>query len=104
MSGNEVSNMTTAVLTESKTDRMHFRLPHDIKERVEKAAAVSGQTLTDFAVSVLANCASEVLERHETRTLSARDRDIFLAMLDAEEEPNQALKNAAKAYKQRFAK
>ncbi len=100
----EVSNMASVALTETKTDRMHFRLPHDIKERVEKAATVSGQTITDFAVSVLANSANEVLERHETRRLSARDRDIFLTMLDAEAEPNQALKNAANAYKQRFAK
>lgn len=96
--------MASVALKETKTDRMHFRLPHDIKERVEKAATISGQTITDFAVSVLANSASEVLERHETRKLSARDRDIFLAVLDAETEPNQALKSAAKAYKRRFAK
>jgi len=96
--------MARVSLTKTKTDRMHFRLPQDIKERVEKAAAVSGQTITDFAVSVLANSASEVLDRHETRRLSARDRDVFLAVLDAETEPNQALKNAAKAYKRRFAK
>ena len=96
--------MARPSLTKTKTERLHFRLPQDIKERVEKAAAVSGQTITDFAVSVLANSASEVLDRHETRRLSARDRDVFLAVLDAETEPNQALKNAAKAYKRRFAK
>ena len=102
--GSEANNMATITLVEKKTDRMHFRLSSEIKERVEKAAAVTGQTLTDFAVSVLANSASEILERHETRRLSDRDRDIFLSMLDSEPEPNKSLKNAAIAYKQRTVK
>ena len=34
--------------------------------------------------------------------LSDRDRDIFLAMLDSDEEPNEALKQAAEEYKKRI--
>ena len=46
--------MASGVITKSKIERMHFRLPQDVKARVEKAAIASGQTLTDFAVNVLA--------------------------------------------------
>ena len=36
------------------------------------------------------------------RVLSNRDRDIFLAMLDADEEPNEAMKAAAERYKEGY--
>jgi uncharacterized protein (DUF1778 family) len=41
-----------------------------------------------------------VLERHHVTVLSDRDRDIFLQMLDNPPPPNEALKKAAKRYKQ----
>ncbi len=79
--------------------RLNFRLKPDIKERIEKAAAVTGKTLTEFAVTALADTAEEVLERYRVTRLSDRDRDIFLAILDRSSEPNQALKRAAKTHK-----
>lgn len=91
--------MASGVITKSKIERMHFRLPQDVKARVEKAAIASGQTLTDFAVNVLANSANEVLERHYVTTLTDRDRDRLLALLDADDEPGTALLKAAKLHK-----
>lgn len=78
--------------------RLNVRLPLHVKERVEKAAIISGLTVTDFAIHVLANSADEVLERHNTRTLSDRDRDLFLQMLDNPPKPNEALRKAAQRY------
>ena len=74
--------------------RINFRLPTDIKDVIERAALVSGQTMTDFAIQTLVRTAHEVLERQQARTLSERDRDIFLTMLDDESEPNEALRSA----------
>lgn len=88
----------------STTARMNFRLPPEIKERIENAALVSGVTVTDFAISALANSAEEVLEKHQRRTLTDRDRDIFLNMLENPPEPNEALKKAVKNYKKRIVK
>ncbi len=90
--------------TEKQTNqaaRLNFRLPPEIKERIENAALVSGVTVTDFAITALANTAEEVLEKHQTRVLTNRDRDIFLAMLEDDSEPNEALKKAVKEYKRR---
>jgi uncharacterized protein (DUF1778 family) len=83
--------------------RLDFRLNRQVKEVIEQAAAVSGQTLSDFAVSALYRTAKEVLEREQTTRLSNRDRDVFLAMLDSDSKPNNALKRAAKRYKSRRA-
>lgn len=78
--------------------RINFRLPVEMKDVVERAAVASGQTLTDFAIQALVTKANEVLEHQHVRTLTDRDRDIFLAMLDSEEGPNDALRQAAADY------
>lgn len=79
---------------------INFRLPQEAKDVIERAAVVSGQTITDFAIASLLERAQEVLDRFAQRVLSDRDRDIFLAMLTADDEPNDALQQAAHRYKQ----
>lgn len=94
-----------AALSEKRSiSRLNFRIPAEIKERVEEAALATGTTVTDFAITALANSAEEAMHRHQTRTLSNRDRDIFLKMLENPPEPNEALKKAAKRYKDRLRK
>ena len=94
-----------AALTEKRSiSRLNFRIPSEIKERVEEAALVTGTTVTDFAITALANSAEEAIHRHQSRTLSDRDRDIFLHMLDDPSGPNEALKKAAERYKERLGK
>jgi len=96
--------MPTVTDTISQTARLNFRLPNELKERIEKAAIISGLTVTDFAINVLVNSADDILEKHYTRTISNRDRDIFLEMLENPPKPNEALKNAIKEYRSRVKK
>ena len=72
-----------------------------LKERIEKAAIVSGLTVTDFAINTLATTADEVLEKHQTRKLSNRDRDIFLEMLENPPKPDKALLKAVRKFNAR---
>ncbi len=84
--------------TETNTiARLNFRPSPEVEEKIEHAAIASGLTVTDFAFHTLVNTADEVLERQHTRKLSKRDRDIFLALLDSDDEPNEALKSAFQA-------
>jgi uncharacterized protein (DUF1778 family) len=85
------------------TSRLSIRLPANVKERIEQAARISGVSLTDFTIANLAESADEVLERHQFRKLSKRDRDIFLAMLDSTDEPNENLIEAFKARRELIA-
>lgn len=80
--------------------RLDFRLPDEAKARIEKAALVSGQSLSDFAASTLVKSANEVLAAYEATTLSDRDRDLFLQLLDADDEPNEALTTAFTRYQE----
>jgi uncharacterized protein (DUF1778 family) len=86
--------------------RIEFRLPTAQKEEIERAALVQNRSLTDFATAALADTARKVLAEHakdEQVRLSNRDRDRFLAMLDANPAPNAALQAAAKRHRQRVA-
>ncbi|MGH9799755.1 MAG: DUF1778 domain-containing protein [Blastocatellia bacterium] len=96
--------LVMSVLTETNTlelARLHFRLPQEAKEVIERAALVSGLTVTDFAIASLVESAHETLNRQTQRQLSDRDRDLFLKMLDDNSEPNEALKQSARRYKRR---
>lgn len=82
--------------------RLNFRLPAELKATIEEAAAHLGQSVSDFAVSTLVQTARQVIREHNVTSLSQRDRDRFLALLDeADAQPNEALKAAAKRYKDR---
>ncbi len=90
--------MPTTENTAQDIARLNIRLPLHVKERIEQAAMVSGVSLTDFTIANLSESANEILERHHFRKLSNRDRDIFLAMLDADDEPNEKLIEAFKIH------
>ena len=82
--------------------RLNFRLPSELKQTIEEAAAQLGQSVTDFAVSTLVENARQVLTQHQITELSNRDRDLFLALLDdADSGPNETLRAAAQRYKKR---
>ena len=83
----------------SSKDRMHFRLVPEIKERVARAAAITGQGLTDFAVSALSQRADEILDRHESVLLNRKDYQFFLTSLDNAKTPSPRSRAAAARYR-----
>lgn len=81
-------------------ERMNFRLDPEIKARVVRAAAITGQDLTDFAVSAINEKANEVLERHDTITLDSREYNFFLGALeDNSKAPSRRSRAAARRYR-----
>ena len=84
----------------AKQARLGLRLTDEHKARIERAAAMTGQTVNSYATAELLRRADEILEKEEVRHLSNAARDRFLALLDSDHEPNEALKAAAKEYQQ----
>ena len=64
--------MTT---TTGNDARLNFRLPIALKQTIEEAAALTGQTVSDFAISVLVRSARTLIQEHDNTVLSNRDRD-----------------------------
>ena len=83
----------------SEKDRMHFRLDPKIKARVARAAAITGQGLTDFAVSTLSEKADQILARHDTILLTSVEYSFFLNALDDDRKPSKRARAAAKRYR-----
>jgi len=81
---------------------LDVRLPWAVKQAVEQAAAQLGQSVDEFAASVLASTAREVIDHRGVTVLTPRDWERFVALLDRPAEPNAALKAAAQRYKQHF--
>lgn len=84
----------------TKQARLGLRLSEEHKARIECAAAMTGQTTNAFVASEMLRRSNEILEKEETRRLSNRDRDIFLALLEADPEPTKAAKEAAVRFNQ----
>ena len=92
--------------TAAKNDaRLNVRLPSELKQTIEQAAAVLGQSITDFTISAVVREARHVIQDAQVTRLSNRDRDAFLDALEsADAKPNSALKAAARRYKKQSAK
>jgi uncharacterized protein (DUF1778 family) len=84
--------------------RIDFRLSKQAKESIERAAALSGQSVSDFAVSSLLEKAQDILESERVRSLSERDAEAFLRILESTEKPNDALRRAGQRHRGRAAR
>ena len=78
-----------------KTERLDMRLSAEHKELLERAAAITGQAVTSFAVSNLLEKAREVIEQHTRTVLGREDHERFLEILNSDDEPAPALLKAA---------
>jgi uncharacterized protein (DUF1778 family) len=86
--------------TAARDARLNFRLPNDLKEVIEEAAATLGQSVNDFAIATLVHQARTVIRHRDATVVGERDRDRFVALLDdVDARPARALLKAAKRYK-----
>ncbi len=82
--------------------RLDIRLNPKAKEKIEQAAVVSHQTVTDFVVTSLMRASEEALERQQLIRLTNRDRDLFLGALEGDVRPNRVLRKAADTFKRSY--
>ena len=78
----------------TRSERLDVRLTPDQKDLLERAASLTGQPLTGFAVSNLVERAQEILDSFHRTVLSRRDGERFLEILASDPEPTPALKAA----------
>ena len=87
-------------MPEASDARLNFRLTTELKRIIEDAAAHTGQTVSDFAISTLVQASRRILHEQQVTRLSERDRQLFVEMLDNDSaKPNAALTRSAQLYK-----
>ena len=84
-----------------KHARVHLRLDARTKRKLERAAAYEETTVSRFVLSNAVAAAERVIESHEKIVLSAMDWDAFHDALLDPPEPNAALREAARRYRER---
>lgn len=82
----------------ARTDRLEARIPGDLKAIMVRAAALQGQTLTDFVVASASETARRVIRESEVLQLSERDQIAFAQALLNPPEPTERMKAAARRY------
>ena len=84
-----------------QTARLDFRIEAGTKRAIEQAAGLCGQTLSEFAKSVLTSKAAEVIQKSRVTELTDEEWRRFMRIVDSTAAPNTKLKRAAKRYKAR---
>lgn len=84
-----------------KQERMHLRLDSRSKQKLERAAAYTHKSLSEFVLGQALQAADEVIQEHETLTLSQADWEVFLDALDNPPQPTARLKKAFTDHKRR---
>ncbi len=80
--------------------RLEARVDPEIKALWQKAADLQGITLSDFVIASTQAAACTIIQQHQTLKLNQEDSHAFVNALLNPPPPNQALKKAAKRYRQ----
>lgn len=78
--------------------RIEFRPTPSQKELYEQAAALEGQTLTEFLIRSAEESARRVLQYHEAMRLSGEAAERFVSMLTNAPSPTERLRAAFKRH------
>jgi uncharacterized protein (DUF1778 family) len=84
----------------ARTERFEARIPREEKRTLERAADLSGRSLTDFVMSSARAAALETIERYEGVVLTdPTDRGAFVDAMLKPRAPSDNLKAAAARYR-----
>jgi len=84
----------------ARTERTEARLLPEQKRRIERAASLRGQSVSDFIVQHADEAAIRTIESHTSWVLEDRDRDFFIQALLNPPQPSERMKAAAMRYKE----
>ena len=83
----------------SRGARLEARISVNQKTVLQRAAALSGRTLSEFVVASAQDAASRVIQEHETIRLSRAEQIAFVSALLKPPAANARLRQAAAAYR-----
>lgn len=85
--------------TTVKSKRLEARVTAQQRELIQRAADLSGRSITDFIVSSLQSAAEETIRAHQVIELTARSTEAFVNSLLNPPAPNERLRAASRRYR-----
>ncbi len=92
----------TNTVDKNRGARLEARVSPTQKSVLQRAAALSGRTLSEFVVASAQEAAMKVIQDHEMIRLSRTEQLAFVKQLLAPPTPGARLRKAAAAYKKRL--
>lgn len=80
-------------MVHTKSSRIEIRTNPEIKQLIEKAASIKGETISAYILGQSISSARKDIEQMESITVGNKDRDMFYSLLTNPPAPNKALKN-----------
>lgn len=77
-----------------KPGRLSIRCDAETRQLLDKAAAYTHVTVSEFVLAQARVSAEQIIQAHESVTLTPADFQAFLAALDTPASPNPALERA----------
>lgn len=85
--------------TAKKRERLEARITPELKQQIQRAAALLGRTPTDFVISTVQAAAEATIHSHQVMELTAQQTEAFVTALENPAPPNQHLREAAERYR-----
>jgi uncharacterized protein (DUF1778 family) len=81
--------------------RLEARVPSEQKDFFQRAAALTGRTLSEFVIDTAQEAAAKIVREHEIIRLSREEQIAFVSAVLAPVEPGARLKKAVRSYRQK---
>lgn len=80
--------------------RLEARVSSDQKEFFQRAATLTGRTLSELVIDSTQEAAAKIVQEHEVIRLSREEQVAFVSALLAPAEPGARLRKAVQSYRQ----
>ncbi|HCL4135293.1 TPA: DUF1778 domain-containing protein [Pseudomonas aeruginosa] len=90
---------TTETLEKTRNARLETRVSSDQKSLFQRAATLSGRTLSEFVIDSTQEAAARIIKEHEIIRLTREEQEAFVTALLAPPMPGSRLSQAAKNYR-----
>jgi uncharacterized protein (DUF1778 family) len=85
----------------TRNARLEARVSSDQKDFFQRAATLSGQTLSEFVIESTQKAAAKVVQEHDLIRLSREEQIAFVSALLNPSEPSARLRQAADSYRKK---
>jgi len=85
----------------SRNARLEARVSSDQKDFFQRAATLTGRTLSELVIDSTQEAAAKIVQEHEVIRLSRQEQIAFVSALLTPSEPGARLKKAVQSYRQK---
>jgi len=92
---------TPGIHDKPRNARLEARVPSEQKDFFQRAANLTGRTLSELVIDSTQEAATKIVQEHEVIRLSREEQVAFVTALLTTSEPGPRLQKAVRSYRQK---